>query len=65
MRMTTPTAGAAMTTVITITAMAIIMATDTDTDMGMGMGITTMCPRISTAVLRLARRSIWCLWFWS
>ena len=57
MRMTTPTAGAAMTTVITITAMAIIMATDT--------GITTMCPRISTAVLRLARRSIWCLWFWS
>lgn len=55
MRMTTPTAGAAMTTVITIMA----------TDMGMGMGITTMCPRISTAVLRLARRSIWCLWFWS
>lgn len=57
MRMTTPTAAAAMTTVITITAMAIIMVTVT--------GIITMCPRISTAVLRLAQRLTCCSWCWS
>lgn len=59
MRMTTPTAAAAMTTVITITAMAII------TVMVTGTGITTMCPRISTAVLRLAQRLTCCSWCWS
>jgi len=61
MRMTTPTAAAAMTTVITITAMAIIMVTVMVT----GTGITTMCPRISTAVLRLAQRLTCCSWCWS